>query len=177
MTYTPEYVVETIRNRIEEAGNQKILAEEVGINQTTLSKWKNGKQLPTPETFFKYFPLPEERVTSRPKQPAVETMFIANNANDEIIKALCWEIKQRLIATYKRCHIRICTLDWHNVLVISIEKKRKYFSFGSTQSEYFFRQVYPDPIDHAYLDTDWAKVVVSDFTKKADKWLLKQFKG
>ena len=177
MNYTQELVISTIENQAAEVGNYSKLAKKVGISQSTLSKWRRGQLIPQPETFFKYFPIEEPKTTSRPRKPAVETIFIANNSNDEIIRALCGEIKEKLAKQFRRCHVRVGTLDYHNVLVVSIEKKRNYYIGGHQPREYYFRQVYPDPIDHAYLDPDWAKVVASNFTKAADKWLLKQFKG
>ena len=181
MNYTQDYVIETLEVLAEKMGSYSKLAEWAGICKSTLSNWKNGKQLPSPETFFKYFPFcqeeetpeePEEpKQTSRRKQPTPETVHIQNHA-DEMMNILCAEILGTLRGIYKRSYIKVATIDYNSVLTISLIR-----SFGSYTSKLYFTKVYINPVDHAYLDPDWAKVVISDFTKSVDTWILRQFKS
>ena len=189
MNYTVEFVTNVINEEVAKAGNQSKLAERVGLDKSSISKWKRGVALPSPETFFKYFPdslnnVPKNEPIMRPvhvaakpvnrvKKPAVETIYISDH-KEEMMDAFCGELRVQLREIYKGCYVRVGSMDYHNILVISIEK---VLGYGRDRQRMFFRKVYPDPIDHIYLDKDWLKVVKKNFITSADSWIIKQFKS
>ena len=82
MNYTPELVSQVIEKKVAQYGNQSRVAKATGLCASTLSKWRHGQLLPSPETFFKYFPVEEPKCVERPKQIPVESIFVADHRQE-----------------------------------------------------------------------------------------------